>query len=303
LGGVGAIGGELLFGYGFLGAIRRTDDIVFALNQITLLAKRPGWVLHNRLDLSRILVFGHSAGGQAAVRTCQVDVRVRACLNQDGEMFGIPVGSAEPIPTVLPGKPTLRPVADIYVAEPVASDAQLAAVKVTRKQFEDWRAAKNRALRGFLQQNSRESYLITITAPGYVHNSFMDIRLLTAKPDPEVALNHRTGTDITRAFFDAHLRWGEQKNWSRFAMTPRGNRGGGKWRRAAECRDGGVLLLVPFVGFFQIHVSVIAGVSTGGQHGEGEAQPAESLRVPRTVAGDGRRRRPHRAVGGREAQA
>src|ERR1035438_424363 len=113
LGGVGAIGGELLFGYGFLDAIRRTDDIVFALNQITLLAKRPGWVLHNRLDLSRILVFGHSAGGQAAGRTCQVDVRVRACLNQDGEMFGIPVGSAEPIPTVLPGKPTLRPVADI----------------------------------------------------------------------------------------------------------------------------------------------------------------------------------------------
>jgi hypothetical protein len=25
---------------------------------------------------------------------------------------------------------------------------------------------------------------------------------------------------MTRAFFDAHLRWGEQKNWSRFAMTP-----------------------------------------------------------------------------------
>ena len=201
-------------------AIRRTDDIVFALNQMSLLAKRPGWVLHNRLDLSRIGVFGHSGGGQAKVRTCQVDARVRACLNQDGEMFGIPVGSTVPIPTVLPGKPTLAPVADIYVAEPLASDAQLAAVNVTRKQFEDWRAAKNSALRGFLQQNSRESYLITITAPGYVHASFMDIRLLTAKPDPQVALNYRTGTDIMRAFFDAHLRWGEQKNWSRFAMTP-----------------------------------------------------------------------------------
>jgi hypothetical protein len=201
-------------------AIRRTDDIVFALNRISLLAKKPGSVFHHRLDLSRIGVFGHSAGGQAAIRTCQVDARVRACLNQDGEMFGIVPGSTEPIPTVLPGKPTLAPVAVIYVAEPLASDAQLAAVHVTRKQFEDWRAAKNRALRGFLQQNSRESCLITITAHGYVHATFMDIRLLTPHPDPEVALNHRTGVNITRAFFDAHLRWGEPKNWSRFAIAP-----------------------------------------------------------------------------------
>ena len=190
-------------------AIRRTDDIVFALNQI--LAKRPGWVLHNRLNLSRIGVFGHSGGGQAAVRTCQVDVRVRACLNQDGEMFGIPVGSTEPIPTVLLRKPTLAQVADIYVAEPLASDAQLAGVKVTRKQFEDWRAAKNHALRAFLQQNSRESYLITIAAPGYVHAFFMENRLLTQARSSSRALNHRTGTDITRGFFDAHLRWGEQR--------------------------------------------------------------------------------------------
>ena len=200
--------------------IRRTKDIAFALNQITLLAKQPGSVLRNRLDLSRIGVFGHSEGGKAAIRTCQIDVRVRACLNQDGEMFGIPFGSAEPIPSLLPGTATLAPVAVIYVAEPGIPDAQLAAAKVTRKQYEDWRAAKNRALRSFLQQNSRESDLITITAPGYVHSTFMDIRLLGPNPDPEAALNHRTGTTITCAFFDAHLRWGEQKNWSRFAIAP-----------------------------------------------------------------------------------
>jgi hypothetical protein len=200
--------------------IRRTSDIVFSLNQVSLLAKQPGSTFNNRLDLSRVGVFGHSAGGQAAVRTCQVDVRVRACLNQDGEMFGVPLGSTDPVPTVLPGKPTLAPVADIYVAEPLATDAQLAAVKVTRKQFEDWRAAKNAALRGFLQHNPCDSYLITITAPGYVHASFMDMRLLGANPDPQAVMNHRTGTDMTRAFFDAHLRWGERKNWSRFAMAP-----------------------------------------------------------------------------------
>jgi predicted dienelactone hydrolase len=200
--------------------IRRAADIVFSVNQISLLAKQPGSVLRDRLDLSRIGVFGHSAGGQAAIRTCQIDARVRACLNQDGEMFGIPVGATEPIPTLLPGKPTLGPVAVIYVAEPGIPDTQLAAVNVTRKQYEDWRDAKNRALRNFLQQNSQESNLITITAHGYVHATFMDIRLLTPDPDPEAALNHRTGANITRAFFDAHLHWGEPKNWPRFAIGP-----------------------------------------------------------------------------------
>jgi hypothetical protein len=200
--------------------IRRTSDMAFSLNQVSLLARQPGSIFNNRLDLSRIGVFGHSAGGQAAVRTCQVDARVRACMNQDGEMFGVPLGSTEPVPTVAPGKPTLAPVADIYVAEALASDAQLAAVKVTRKQFEDWRATKNTALRGFLQRNLRDSYLITITAPGYVHATFMDMRLLGANPDPQAVLNHRTAIDMTRAFFDAYLRWGEPKNWSRFATAP-----------------------------------------------------------------------------------
>ena len=35
----------------------------------------------------------------------------------------------------------------------------------------------------------------------------------------KTATSQRTGTDITRAFFDAHLRWGEQRNWSRFVIA------------------------------------------------------------------------------------
>lgn len=201
--------------------VRRSADIVFGLDRIAAVAKEPGSTFRNRIDLSRIGVLGHSAGGQAAIRTCQIDQRVRACLNLDGEMFGIPLGSTDPIPTVLPGKPTLAPVAVVYVAEPGPSDAQLAAVKVTRGQYEDWRAAKNRALRTFLQQNSRETHLITITAPGYVHASFMDVRLLGANPSLEATLNHRSGTNITRAFFDTQLRWGQKKNSRQFQVEPR----------------------------------------------------------------------------------
>ena len=37
-----------------------------------------------RLDFARVGTFGHSAGGQAAAHACQIDARIRACLNQDG---------------------------------------------------------------------------------------------------------------------------------------------------------------------------------------------------------------------------
>jgi len=61
-------------------------DILFTLDQITRLnmgspQKAPfaGWV-----DLGRVGVFGHSFGGAAAARACQLDQRIKACLNQDG---------------------------------------------------------------------------------------------------------------------------------------------------------------------------------------------------------------------------
>jgi Platelet-activating factor acetylhydrolase, isoform II len=223
--------------------IRRTADIVFAMNQIERIAKQPGSFpnahnafavrefpdahnafavrsFRNRLDLSRIGVFGHSQGGKAAIRACQIDTRVRACLNQDGEMFGIPFGSTDPVPSLIPGKPINAPVAVLYVAEPGIPDAQLAAVRVTRRQYEDWRAAKNRALRNFLQRESRDSLLVTITAPGYVHASFMDIRLLAPNPPPQAVTNHRTGMNITRTFFDARFRMGDKKDWATFEASP-----------------------------------------------------------------------------------
>jgi hypothetical protein len=112
--------------------VRRTADIVFALNQIEILAKGANGRFSNRLDLSRIAAFGHSEGGKAAIRVCQVDRRVRACLNQDGEMFGIPFHSPDPVPSLLPERAITAPLAVIYVAEPGLSDAQLAAAKVTR---------------------------------------------------------------------------------------------------------------------------------------------------------------------------
>jgi dienelactone hydrolase len=115
--------------------IRRTADITFALDQIEGLAKAANATFRDRLDLSRVGALGHSEGGKAAVRACQTDRRLRACLNQDGEMFGIPFTLTNPIPSLRADRFIETPVLVIYVAEPGVSDAQLATAKVTRTQY------------------------------------------------------------------------------------------------------------------------------------------------------------------------
>ena len=73
-------------------------------------------------------------------------------------------------------------------------------------------------------------------------------------------------------------------------------------RSTVQSRDRGVLGLVRLVAFFQIHVRVVRGVSAGGQHREGEPQPADRVSVPGAVAGDRCRRRADHPVGGRHTK-
>src|ERR1035437_2223292 len=67
-------------------------------------------------------------------------------------------------------------------------------------------------------------------------------------------------------------------------------------------RDRRIRLLVFFVRFFQIHVSVIRGVSTDGQNRQHHPQPAQRLSVPCPVAADRCHRRPDDRIGGRHTQ-
>src|SRR5260370_27504443 len=51
---------------------------------------RPRAPFRRQVDLKRIGALGHSAGGEAAAFACQVDGRLKACLNQDGVMHNLP---------------------------------------------------------------------------------------------------------------------------------------------------------------------------------------------------------------------
>ena len=135
-------------------------------------------------------------------------------------MFNIPFGGSGPIPTVIAGEGTKAPLTMIHIAEPGFTDAQLATVNVTRKQFDDWRGAKIEALRSFLRENPEASYLFSIRLPAYVHSSFMDIRQLGPTPDTQAAANLQMGIDFTLSFFDAQLR-NNRQSWDQLVANPK----------------------------------------------------------------------------------
>ena len=203
--------------------IRWEADTKFALDQIETLLQRHDTRFFGHLDLSRIGVFGHSLGGKAAARLCQADSRIGGCMNQDGEMFGIPFGGTEPISSLNADQPTKAPFVDIYAAEPLAGDAQLAAVHVTRMQFDNWRNSKTEALRAFLRRNTQASYLVVVKRPEVTHGTYMDIAQLDANiagtDASQARSNLEVATRLTRAFFDATLKR-EHESWDEFLQRP-----------------------------------------------------------------------------------
>jgi hypothetical protein len=182
-------------------------DMRFALDQITHLNSDPvsKTPFSGRVDLARVGVFGHSFGGVAVGRACELDPRFKACLNQDGTGDDGPLqryegGHAPTQPFMFMRSPRRR--------EP-PSDSELKAMQLTRQEFEKDRgeaiALEEKQLRGC----SGGAYQVWIETPGFRHNSFGDLNLLRAagkREDTEKALKSlRVVETYTRAFFDKYL--------------------------------------------------------------------------------------------------
>jgi pimeloyl-ACP methyl ester carboxylesterase len=178
---------------------------VFVLDQLVELAADAGSQFGSRLDLERVGIFGHSVGGVAAGRACQLDSRFKACLNLDGLAAGQPfypdaAGNGPSQPYMLMLKPL-----------PVPSDAQLAAWKTSR---EAWVTLQADRLKGLLDRVAAGSY--KLTASGFDHQSFSDNPLLyPSLPDSLAGMSLSAGPaayrqvqltrEYTLAFFDKHV--------------------------------------------------------------------------------------------------
>jgi len=59
-------------------------DIKFVLDQLATVNQDPASKFYRRLDLEKVCVMGHSAGGTASIELCRNDVRCKAAINLDG---------------------------------------------------------------------------------------------------------------------------------------------------------------------------------------------------------------------------
>jgi dienelactone hydrolase len=181
------------------------SDIHFVLNRLTALDQggKEAALFAGRLDLHHVGVWGHSMGGMAAFRACQLDTRIAACLNADG---GGPYG---PFPGFQDSPLLIQPVMWIEIYHPPASDAQFAAHNISRKDWQKDAEARRQATQYRLQKCPGGSYHLFINALGTDHQSFSDYALLEFESKEDLARARKAQMYLEAsisAFFDTYLR-------------------------------------------------------------------------------------------------
>jgi dienelactone hydrolase len=192
--------------------MRQANDIQaadwsFALDRLIAVSRSDkSSVVHERLDFGNVGGVGHSLGGMTAIRACQRDDRIKACVNQDG-------GTADGIFLQYPSASQLTQPFAFIEATPLSTftdltEQQLAERGVTRsawtKYVDGILATRERQLRS----SRAGSYHIELFAPGMNHGSFGDTMLSAATPESaQRALHNLMLTiDVTRAFLDKFLK-------------------------------------------------------------------------------------------------
>lgn len=178
----------------------RAQDAVFVLAQLAQL--ELGSLLGGRLDLTRVGVVGHSVGGVAAPRVCQLTAQVRACVNIDGLTDGQPFYLTDD------GRGLIQPFLLLTKTRAVQtpSDAELGQWGLSRTAWEAGMVAAQALEAERLRSVQGGSYRVTLSAAQ--HDSFTDTPLLRPAivSDRAATRNAELTRAYVRAFFDQYVR-------------------------------------------------------------------------------------------------
>ena len=183
------------------------NDISFVIEELANInsARQPVWPFAGRLDVERIGAFGHSAGGQAAAHACQIEPRLRACLNQDGLSAFAPYyldgrgwGMNQRFMLIVRNAPREQP-----------SDEELAAMHMTREQAQQLLDKLDARQEASLRRTGGGAYRVLMDAANTTHADFGDLPFLqsaTAREAEARAQILESVRTLTRAFFDKALK-------------------------------------------------------------------------------------------------
>ena len=175
-----------------LGIEEGAGDVRFVLNRLTDLSHGDGgdFVLAGRLDLTRVVAMGHSAGAEFAARACELDPRFRACIDLDGGM--VPIAA---LPVAPDGETMKQPLLflEAYHPESRMGGTHEQHVEYFKKREEQ------------LESCPKGTYAVVLRSPGIMHGSFSDYALLSAAGRSEEAGQALHNLDLVEAFTSAFL--------------------------------------------------------------------------------------------------
>ena len=167
-----------------------TADVTYILNKIEELDQTPGQLYYKRLDLSRIGMLGWSFGGATAVQMSKDDRRIKAVVDQDGQLFGD-----------ISDKGTDRPVMLMHHGNedkpPKPSDAEVMKELIAMTRERD---------RSFLDRSTNDRYEITIAKTQHGHFSDFLLFFPAGRDELDPRRGHEIIVAYTLAFFDKYLR-------------------------------------------------------------------------------------------------
>jgi pimeloyl-ACP methyl ester carboxylesterase len=179
------------------GISQGAEDVRFVLDRVTEISKAGGqqFPFKDQIDISRFAAMGHSAGAEVAARACQLDVRIKACVDLDGAMP--PVAA---LPVYPDGAQMKQPLLFLEAYHP---KTQMAGDPAQREAFLRKKEDQLRAC-------PPGTYDVIIHSPGIAHPSFSDIPVLFAGRDgyPElkqVLHNADLIEKFVRAFLDKNF--------------------------------------------------------------------------------------------------
>jgi predicted dienelactone hydrolase len=167
-----------------------TADVTYILNKVEELDRTPGQFYYKRLDLSRIGMLGWSFGGATAVKMSKDDRRIKAVVDQDGQLFGD-----------VSEKGTNRPVMLMHHGAedkpPKPSDAEV---------MKELTAMTRERDRSFLDHSTNDRYEVTIARTQHGHFSDFLLFFPAGRDELDPHRAHEIIVAYTLAFFDKYLR-------------------------------------------------------------------------------------------------